>query len=332
MTLYRNILSQAWSATWRNKYLWFFGLFALFISNTGEIDYVFQVLGSDKGNSWINFYQQFAATGIFHLQAFFNLIHLFKVDPLGTAIILLVFLFVLALFLAVVWLAIVSQIAIVNNSAVIFSSKKGEPLKLKDGIIAGAKKFWQVLLLNLSARVLIVLAILFVSEPISKKLLNFNSLLGTLISFLFVIVFLIIVLSFSFVVKYAITYIVVRKEKIVPAVKKAWVLFRENWLVSIEMAVVLFLVNFLAAVIILVGIFALLIPFYALAFALGTIFSPAWYALVIIIALIVSTVIAAVGGAMVTAFSISSWTGLFVRLVGRGGESKILRMIDDIKK
>ena len=42
MTLYRDIIKEAWQITWRRRFLWFFGLFAVLLGNGGEYEILFQ--------------------------------------------------------------------------------------------------------------------------------------------------------------------------------------------------------------------------------------------------------------------------------------------------
>ena len=42
ITLYRDIIKEAWYITWRRKFLWFFGLFAVLLGNGGEYEILIQ--------------------------------------------------------------------------------------------------------------------------------------------------------------------------------------------------------------------------------------------------------------------------------------------------
>ena len=48
MSFYRNILKQAWKITWRNKYLWWLGIFAALLGNGGEFEILFNNAGIVK--------------------------------------------------------------------------------------------------------------------------------------------------------------------------------------------------------------------------------------------------------------------------------------------
>src|SRR3990167_11185977 len=97
MPFYRNILKQSWRLTWRNKYLWIFGIFAALLGNGGELEILFNTLfrgGSDLAlfPSW----QRIVSTGVFSSHTFANIVDLFKEDTLNMIIFLIVGLAILA--------------------------------------------------------------------------------------------------------------------------------------------------------------------------------------------------------------------------------------------
>src|SRR3989339_171008 len=116
---YTNILKQSWDITWKNKYLWFFGLFAALLGNGGDLDII--VRGFDHDNKFFMFgWQQFSQTGIFNKNIFANIALLSVKEPLtlflslGT---LLIFTFMVGF---LIWMIISSQIAIVSNISCYF--------------------------------------------------------------------------------------------------------------------------------------------------------------------------------------------------------------------
>lgn len=330
MTLYRNILSQAWQVTWRNKYLWFFGLFAALLGNSGDLQIVFRALGGQQGSDFFETCRQFAQTGIFSKQAIFNAGHLFTTNPSAMIVMLFVCLLCLTLFVFLVWLAIVSQAVIVNDSSEIISAKKNKSTGIKPGLMTGTKYFWPVLGLNIFGRLAIFLAFILISQQLVAKILGFNNTVFTLIYVILFIIFLVIAISFSLFIKYSIAYVVIKKNRLIESLRNGWNLFIGNWLVSVEMAVILFVVNLLASLAIIIAILTLTTPFIFLAWLVGQIASLVGFWIVLVVAMIVLLLVMMLGGAMLSAFQISAWTALFARLVGKGGESKIVRVIEGI--
>ena len=104
MPFYRNILKQSWRLTWRNKYLWVFGVFAAFLGNGGELEILFNNLGGDPGQALFPSWQRIASTGVFSWHTYANIGNLLKNDTLNMIIFLLMALLVLACLVFLVWL------------------------------------------------------------------------------------------------------------------------------------------------------------------------------------------------------------------------------------
>jgi len=322
MTLYRQILSQAWQTTWRHKYLWFFGFFAAFIGGGGEYNVLFKGFsGSSEQDVFLRF-EKMAETGVFSARTLDNIGKIIKTDPLSLLALLLVFLTVLLIVIFLIWLSTVSQAAVVNNSARRLANKKAD---FKDGLTAGAKKFWPVFGLNLVIRIFafLALALLGISSALNAPWPVFVALF---------IAAIVVVLILSFMIKYAVAFVVIKGNGFVESMKNAWRLFVDNWLVSLEMAVILFFINLLVGLAVVLAVLTLSIPFMFLIMAVYQVSMSAGFWLMIILAAITLLGIIVLSGAALSVFQISSWTGLFVRLTNKGGESKIIRLAADIKK
>ncbi len=324
MFLYRNILSQAWKITWRYRYLWFFGLFAALLGNGGEMEIVLN--GFDGGSSNIipglQSLHGLLQIDFFSVHTLDNIGQLLINDPATLLVSLAIFLLIIFLTAFIVWLVIISQGALVHNAARVISGKKHD---FKSGLEAGMKKFWPVFGLNATVKIIIYILLLIVSLPVLAETYRSTAT----ISLSFVILFLIFVplsVVLSFVVKYAVAYAVIKGNHFIDAIRLSWRLFTRNWLVSVEMAFLLFFINLLAGLCLLFLIFVLAIPFLfvALVFIKSGLFFSFWA--VVILAMILFLLIIMFVGACLAVFQISSWTGLFIELTGRGGTSKLTRI------
>ncbi|MFH1822940.1 MAG: hypothetical protein ABH830_04535 [Patescibacteria group bacterium] len=328
MSLYRHILSQAWQVTWQNKYLWFFGLFAVLIGSSGEYEVFIRGTGGDLSQNFFPNFRSIIETGVFSGQTFSNIGSLFKTDPLSMFILIIISLIIFALFMFLVWLAIVSQIALVNNSASIINGKKRN---FRDGIMAGMKNFWPILGLNALIKIIIFFAFVLISLPIILSIASNSWQLANLLYIILFIIFIPAAISFAFMVKYAIAYVIIKNSSFFDSIVEGWLLFKNNWLVSIEMAFVLFFINFLVGLAIVLALLILAIPFLFLALLFYNLASLAGFWIVIMLGIISLLFIIIAGGAALATFQISSWTGLFLKLVSKGGTSKILRIVKNFK-
>ena len=327
MSLYRNILKRAWEITWKFKYLWFFGLFAALLGNGGEFEIIsksFDINNPDNLNI-IDSIKSFAGTGIFSKQAVGNVGQLVVNDPFNLLMLVIILLIVLILAGFMIWLTIISQAALVNNSANVIS---GKPHDLKSGVMNGADKFWPVFGMNLISRALTYLVFLAIGLPVVISISRANAVTASIVFIVSFLIFIPVAIILSFIVKYSIGYIIIKGEKFLESLKLGWLLFIKNWLISIEMAFILFFINFFVGIFLILILLILAIPFLFILFLLikSGLFFNFW--VVAMFALVLFLIIIILVGSALSVFQISSWTGLFIELVGRGGVSKIVRLFD----
>jgi len=326
MPFYRNILKQAWQLTWRNKYLWWFGIFAALLGNGGEFEILFNNTGANPSQALFPAWQRIFSTGVFSGRTLTNIGNLLKQDTLNIILILVACLIVLAICLFLVWLVIVSQAAVVNNSAAVIKQKK---YTLKDGLDSGILNFWPVLVLNIIIKAAIYVLLVAISLPAIFFQGNFNANLFYIIALVIIAPVAIIL---SFIMKYAVAYVVINKSKVVSAIKQSWRLFKENWLISFEMAIILFFINLLVGLAIVLVILVLAVPFLFLGLIFYYSFSLVGSWLIAVLAFASFLFIVVTVGAALAVFQISSWTGLFLELEKKSGISKLVRLVNNMVK
>lgn len=325
MSLYRDILGQAWQLTWNYKYLWFFGLFAALLGNGGELELIFRGLSGDYTQSFLPSLQAIAKTGVFSISTLGNIGNMLVSDSFTLLLVLGTILLLIFLSAFMIWLVMVSQAAIVNNAANGIAGKKHD---FKGGLDIGMKKFWPILGLNVLLKLIIYILFVFLSLP---AIIVFYQTDVTITKSIFIASFLVFVplsIVVAFIIKYAVAYTVIKGSRIIQAIREGWILFVNNWLVSIEMAFILFFINFLVGLCLVFLFLILAVPFLFISFLViksGIIMN---FGVLLLVAMFFYLVIIAVVGSALATFQISSWTGLFIKLVGRGGVSKIVRMIE----
>ena len=327
MPFYRNILKQAWELTWRHKYLWVFGIFAALLGNGGEFEILFNnKAGANPGQSLFPAWQRIVSTRLFSDQTLANIGNLFRHDTLNITLVLVAGLIVLAIGLFLVWLVIVSQAALVNNSAAIIKQKKHT---LRDGLDSGILNFLPVLVLNIIIKVAIYVLLVAISLPAIFFQGNFNANLFYILALVIIVPAAIIL---SFIMKYAVAYAVISQSKVIPAIKQSYRLFKENWLISFEMALMLFFINLLVGLAIALVILVLAVPFLFLGLIFYYAFSLAGSWLIAILALASFLFIVVAVGAALAVFQIAAWTGLFLELNKKNGVSKLARVVNSMVK
>lgn len=333
MFFYRKILANAFLISWRNKYLWFFGIFATFLSTSGGYEMMVRVMHGGEGVKG----RSLADTGLFTVQGMNNLRDFFMSAGAGDAFYAIGVTFALiGLFLFVVWIATVSQCAIIGEFVRLTKGgvvKNEESGKMKRGFDGGMQYFWRVLSVNLIDKVALVLLFAFVGwVTVYAESVGSGFVFEALLIVCFVI-FIALALSISFVAKYAIGFIVVRNKKAIDSIKLAFDLFVNHWIISLELAFMLLGINFVVGLLTSFIVLVIAIPFYFFAMLflkVGVVYG-AWF----IIGLAGVTLIGLITimGSLLTTFQITSWTGLYLELIRRTeSRSKILRITDKVKR
>jgi hypothetical protein len=322
MSLYRNLLAQAWKNTWEHKYLWFFGLFAALIGASGELNLLFYNFDDTATQGFLPNLKAFWATGIFSPQGISNFGKILVSDSYDLLIALTILAIFLLLFCFIIWFAVVCQASLVNNYSRIIGKKSHN---FTDGLDIGIKKFLPVFGLNAIFKIIIVTIYFLLAMPIIFLYSTSSSwqLLVFVVTYLIFIPLSIIV---SFIIKFAISYVVIKGEKFVDALQLGWALFLKNWLISIEMAFILFGISFVVTFGLFLCLAILAIPFLFLVLLLPHIAAFINVGLLLFCGLILSLLIVMVVGSWLSAFTVASWTGLFIELISRGGVSKIVRI------
>lgn len=327
-SLYRKILNQSVKIAWKKKYLWFFGLFAIIL--TGN-DADFEILNrffTDSSQSIFSPLQSIVDSGLLTSRGLGNMFKLFQADPISLLSGVLILVIIVLLILFVVWLMIVSQSALVKNTANIIASKENN---IQTGVESGIKNFWAVLGLNILNKIAVAIAAFLIAFPVTTSLFNSHPIVSVLSYLVMFLVLIPVALSISLLLKYAIAYRVIKGEDFIGSIKKGFSLFTNNWLVSLEMAVTLFLINFLASIIIIIVLLMLIWPFFLLSYAVAAV-STALLLFVQMLAIATLFGFVAASGSFLAVFQISSWTGLFIELINKGGTSKITRVIEKVFK
>jgi hypothetical protein len=338
MFLYRDILKKSLSVTLGNKNLWFFGVFAALLTGVGRYSMSFSRVPEDWNSNFFStlavFYHQSGSVG----NAFINLANVFKRDPIFATIFLSFLLILVLVMVFLLWLAIISQGGLINNAAkIIKSNGKKEGATIQEGIAAGVKNFWPVLGYNLLTVALTCFFAVLVGLPLIFMTVQSDASVYLLYMLLFIL-FVPLALIVSFLTKYAICFSVIKGQKFVDSFVEACLLFSQNWLISLEMALILFIIDFLFVVAMGMAFLILAIPylFVARILSLGLfilIGADIFFPVAMIIGLILALGGVILAGAVITCFETVAWTELFINLVDKkGGLSKVVRLAEHFKK
>lgn len=233
MPIYRNILKKALEITWKNPSLWLFGLFAAILGAGGEIEVLRQYATLEQGGKGLI---KDIFSSLFNGQAWvFIKDALVALNSAPATFLTGIFLLMLmlAVIVAVIWITIVSLTALINGT---LDAAKNNQSKLKKNFGSGLAKFWPVLGFNAVMQVGLWL-LAFEMFNLTKTLAN--------IPIAFVALFLIYIAAIiliSFITKYAILESVLENQTFGRSWTGAIKLFRDNWFISLEFAILMFIV------------------------------------------------------------------------------------------
>jgi len=296
MYTYRQIFKQAFKVAWQNPNIWFFGFFAVFLG--GDLIFSSYNFGIDR--ILFAFLQGLQAGGLFSLSGLSGAAKVFLIHPLFLFLIILIFLLLLSLVVLTVWLAVISQTALISQ---IVSLTKGKRLSWRAGFDFGLIKFWPVLGLNVLLRIvtwgLAGIVILLSAIKFPGYLLVFILLFDIVLA---------IELIVSFIGRYAICGIILKDWSFKESITSALDIFKKNWLLSFEIAIILFLISLLVN-----GLLFIVLPFLLLTF-LG-IYSGFTFGLIFLLsALLVAFLFVEI---ILVTFRWGSWVLVFELLTGR---------------
>jgi len=157
------------------------------------------------------------------------------------------------------------------------------------------------------------------------------SLSLAILYFIFFIILFAVALILAFITKYAIAFIVLKNKSLTDSIISAWTLFKNNWLVSLEMTFILFAISIIFSLAIILSVMIAAIPM-ALLFILGLWFN--WfflYVLANILFIVLALAIVVIGGSFLTVFQTTAWVHLFTQLNSKAGpESKLERVFSRV--
>lgn len=306
---YRQALTRAWHLVWRNKILWIFGLFSAFLGQFGVSDFIGRVwMLTEKNLS--SFYWLGTISGQTTLAQKLGLIWAGGI--------------LVGLGLLLVVVAVLAQGSLILSAIDLFKGKP-EP-KLKKIWRQSNNFFWRLLALNIVRKIFLgflaaMVAYIGVSLIYSQNLGGYYGLL------LIMFVGLFLAMIISAVLIYASCYTVADNQDFFTSLKKAWHLFCDHLLVSVEVSVILILASFLLLAVVLAGSTLVFLPSLIIWLLAGIFSLPVLAVIALLLGLFLLIAWVMVAGAVFNAFTICAWTYLFMKMRHEGVVSRTLHYL-----
>jgi len=313
---YRNVYPKAWRSIRNNYHLLFFGLFAS-ILGFQEVKILFTIGDTQPDflssliTSLLNIFSTFAVAS-FSLQNFWTFVAL------------------IGLFLL---LAIVLILTVASQGALIYAAAQKNAARTSKNFLkylqVGAEKFWPLLGINVLNVLIGYFFVALIIEPLAtfvaisneKYLVIFLTALATF----FILMPLVVIISF--VTRYGAAYIMLKNQKLLDAFINGWLLFRANWLITVENAVLLVVSTSLYFIIMFSAMIFIFSPFIILNFFFSSIsIALAWFTLILGAILLIFVFL--LGSAFFGAFYNMVWSNIWQHLISRTpSHAKIHRVI-----
>ncbi|MFA5021769.1 MAG: hypothetical protein WC508_01680 [Patescibacteria group bacterium] len=272
MYTYWQIFKQAFKIAWENPRIWLFGLFTAILGSAGGLELLMGGYGFGGQGIIVSIAQGLIEGGLFTVAGFHGFVKILFIHPIYLFVAVLLALVFIGISIFVLWFSLVSQSALIGQAVSISRSK---PLTWRASFELGLAKFWRVFSLNLVGQVIVWILVGLVGltvffDPSRPSLVIATFFLESVI----IAVAFILLLILSFIVKFAICGVVLKDWQLSTAIKETFKLFKNNWLLGIEISTVLFLINFIVSAIMLYLLSWLLFFFLKLyaAFYFGLVF------------------------------------------------------------
>lgn len=312
--IYFSVLRDSWKIAWKNKILWFFALFTLFLSN-GRWDSILSSKFSDAFKEGGLAYDLYNI--LFTKDFFANFIATITREPLTFIIVIFVALISVSLIALIIFIGIVFQGGLVHA---VFKANVKQKIDVHESLLVGRENFWQVLSLNIITKFsvwgLSFLIGFFTLMTVFEK----SSPTDVFLS-IFSILAIIILAFISFIFTYALAFVVLKGRDSLSAIRDGFNLFRNNLAINLEIAAFLFIINYLVALLAIfikdillmpltsIGTISLYMP-SSVSFGFYFVFIP------IAISIFMLAVLT-----LLSVFNYSVWVTMFVKLTG---DKKIL--------
>jgi hypothetical protein len=324
--IYRTIFKNAWQILWKAKYLWVFGLFSVLVSNSGEVNLTINNLTSlNEQNSMLRDLSVYYKDGI--LTNFNSNLNTF-LSTFNTSSIFLIIGIVIGL-LALLWLAVVSKAALVSGS---YKEYRKQTMDFKTAFKTGYQNFWKFLGVIVLGKLFLIIVFGIFGLPLAWAYVsNSNSTLQIIFTIISFIILVPLAIVISFLVKYAEIFIITEKEKTLDAIRRAWKVFKKNWVASLEMAILVFLITLVVGIGLFLSVMLLAIPVSLLFYVFYLLNIKGMLMLGIVMALLLFILLVLWIGAMLSVFRTTAWVILADRLNNGVVLPKLMRWVGGVR-
>jgi|GEM_PF-4177052 len=331
MSLYRQVFAQSLKLTWKNKYFWWLAIFTVFFSSSVEIDMFDNFFGPSR--NYLYDYKTILDNNLVN-GWFMNGLHAWiKTDPNSFWQMARFGLVFLILFIVLLLLSAAAQIIITGHSAFLIKNnsdtlKNHKHFSLVENLRKIKETVVSVSVLNLILKLVINVSLIVITLPM---LINQNGGFTWLYVLLFLTMFPGAIIA-SFIIRFVACYIIVAGQNFKQAFLKGFNLFKNHWLVSVEMSLILFLINVFGSLLIIFIILAISNPLWFICILANQYLYKGAFYILLALTYLIFFLLFAWGAALLATINITAWTSLFLKLDKNTADSKIVRVVSGLIK
>lgn len=300
---YTQILKDAWEVTWKNRYLWWFGLL-IFLSGGGGM---FSSSDSHKKED----YQQIMDFIQAHQQ-----------------IIIIIGCVVFLIWLAFLILSFIGRGALIKS---IQKNLEAKTSNFKSGFQDGKKYFWKVLSIGMLAALFVIAAMLIFIVPISLLFANEAFILGGIMILVAITVLIPVIFLISFSQTYGLLYAVMTNLGIWDSLEKGYELIIKNVGPSILMALIILAINIVIGILSFIAMILLAIPFAILGVLFFLLFKMAGAIFIGCLAIVAFIIFILLVGSVTKVFFQTIWI-LFFKEIAKAEEKEVVAEVEKEKE
>lgn len=323
---YRDALRAAWRCTTAHPILLLLGVFATFVGQLGILEVVTRVAFVDPERSMVPWWvvmPDFVSSPLSLLPS----LHLSAPQWAAVGLFLTV---CAGFFFFLIFVSVISHGALVYATAKTFR-RIGSTPHMSVSWHVGLSHFWKLLSIHIVRKLVLFITMMAVGFALVNGVVD--ATLSDL--FLFIALFILAVLVamvVSFVCVYATLYIVIEEYRPMEALHRAWRLFMNHRIVSLEVGLIVLAVDVIVSLLVLAFFSVVLIPtIYLWSSVIMLLSFPLFVLSIAIVATLAVLLVMFVGSGM-TVFTTALWSYLFMRMHKEGIVSRVLHAAGAYKK
>ncbi|MDP3770679.1 MAG: hypothetical protein Q8R16_00065 [bacterium] len=313
MSLYLPILKSAWQTALQERRLWGFALFAGFLVGSGFGTAIVQVSGADPTQDVLPSILNINAGSVSRIGPLWA--QAVATGPGAAAALVAYGVVILAILLAILWFAVVGV-----NALVLAAERRSRTASIPRDLRRRAQEhFWPTLVIHCIAKAATIALLATWGAVLTMSAFTATAS-ATGIGVVAFIVTAILLTALHIATPYAIANALLDRHGAVPAIREAFALLRDRWLISVEASLLLSAINALGIIVWLGGSVIVALPFLFLGGIAITNGAGALLTATIAVGITALVAYLALIAMVFTTFLTTAWTLLYLRLTGEGEE------------